>query len=243
MKENEKAKRTLFRDDYTESLIAEGLVKIKRWTVTEIIIKRLIDILGGLMGSLLFLLIMIILFPFYKLSPKKDKGPMIFKQKRYGKHGEIFYILKFRTMIVNAEEYFETHPDVYEEYQAHGNKLKNDPRFTKIGSIIRNHSIDEFPQFFNVLKGDMSLVGPRPILLFEEQEYGSKLPYLLICKPGITGYWTTHGRSKVYFPERCDLELKYLNVHSLGFDFLTIFRTVAQAINGADMYEGDEETE
>ncbi|MGM9885945.1 MAG: sugar transferase, partial [Lactococcus sp.] len=103
-------------------------------------------------------------------------------------------------------------------------------------ATLDEHSIDELPQFVNVLKGEMSLVGPRPILLFEDKEYGDRLPYLLMCKPGITGYWTTHGRSAVVFPERADLELHYLEVHSLVFDAALIFMTIAQSIYGKDAY-------
>ena len=172
------------------------LVELKKFSHREIIIKRGIDILGGLVGSGLFLIAAALLYIPYKMSSKKDQGPMFYKQKRYGKNGKIFYILKFRTMIINAEQYLELHSEVKAAYHANGNKLESDPRVTKIGSFIRQHSIDELPQFINVLKGDMALVGPRPILLFEAKEYGKHLPYLLMCKPGITGYWTTHGRSK-----------------------------------------------
>lgn len=161
---------------------------------------------------------------------------MFYKQKRYGKNGKIFYILKFRTMILNAEQYLELHPEVKAAYHANGNKLESDPRVTKIGSFIRQHSIDELPQFINVLKGDMALVGPRPILLFEAKEYGERLPYLLMCKPGITGYWTTHGRSKVLFPQRADLELYYLQYHSTKNDIKLLMLTIAQSIHGSDAY-------
>ena len=212
------------------------LVELKKFSRREIIIKRGIDILRGLAGSGLFLIAAALLYIPYRISSKKDHGPMLYKQKRYGKKGEIFYILKFSTMIVNAEEYLELHPDVKSKYHDNGNKLENDPRVTKIGSFIRQHSIDELPQFINVLKGDMSLVGPRPILLFEAEEYGERLPYLLMCKPGITGYWTTHGRSKVLFPERADLELYYLQYHSIKHDIKLLALTIGQIINGSDAY-------
>lgn len=186
----------VFEDASSSELEEDKLVELKKFSHREIIIKRGIDILGGLTGSGLFLIAAALLYIPYKMSSKKDQGPMFYKQKRYGKNGKIFYILKFRTMIINAEQYLELHPEVKATYHANGNKLENDPRVTKIGSFIRQHSIDELPQFINVLKGDMALVGPRPILLFEAKEYGKHLPYLLMCKPEITGYWTTHGRSK-----------------------------------------------
>ena len=170
------------------------------------------------------------------MSSEKDQGPMFYKQKRVGKNGKIFYILKFRTMIINAEQYLELHPEVKAAYHANGNKLENDPRVTKIGSFIRQYSVDELPQFINVLKGDMALVGPRPIQHFEAKEFGERLPYLLICKPGITGYWTTHGRSKAPFPQRADLELYYLQYHSTKNDIKLLMLTIAQIIHGSDAY-------
>ncbi|KZK51067.1 sugar transferase [Lactococcus cremoris] len=212
------------------------LVELKNFSYRELIIKIAIDILGGLAGSVLFLIAAALLYVPYKMSSEKDQGPMFYKQKRYGKNGKIFYILKFRTMILNAEQYLELHPEVKAAYHAKGNKLESDPRVTKIGSFIRQHSIDELPQFINVLKGDMALVGPRPILLFEAKEYGERLPYLLICKPGITGYWTTHGRSKVIFPQRADLELYYLQYHSTKNDIKLIMLTIKQILHGSDAY-------
>ena len=226
----------VFEDASSPESEEHKLVVLKKFSYGEIIIKRGIDILGGLVGSGLFLIAAALLYVPYKMSSKKDQGPMFYKQKRYGKNGKIFYILKFRTMILNAEQYLELHPEVKAAYHANGNKLESDPRVTKIGSFIRQHSIDELPQFINVLKGDMALVGPRPILLFEGKEYGERLPYLLICKPGITGYWTTHGRSKVLFPQRADLELYYLQYHSTKNDIKLLMLTIAQSIHGSDAY-------
>ena len=212
------------------------LVEFKNFSYRELIIKRAIDILGGLAGSVLFLIAAALLYVPYKMSSEKDQGPMFYKQKRYGKNGKIFHILKFRTMIVNAEHYLELHPEIKAAYHANGNKLENDPRVTKIGSFIRRHLMDELPQFINVLKGDMALVGPRPIFLFEAKEYGERLSYLLMCKPGITGYWTTHGRSKVLFPQRADLELYYLQYQSTKNDIKLLSLTIVQSINGSDVY-------
>lgn len=223
-------------DSNISELKSKNIVEFSQFSQKEIFIKRGIDILGGLIGTSLFLVAAILLFIPYHVGTKKDQGPMFYKQKRYGAHGRIFYILKFRTMVVDAEEYLERHPEVKAEYHANGNKLENDPRVTKIGSFIRQYSIDELPQFINVLKGDMALVGPRPILLFEAKEYGERLPYLLMCKPGITGYWTTHGRSKVLFPERADLELYYLQYHSIKNDLKLLGLTISQIIKGTDAY-------
>ena len=229
-------RRHISNREYYEELVKIGLIEFKPFSWEELLVKRTIDIIGGLFGTLLFIAVALVLIPPYLFAEEKDKGPMLYKQKRYGYHGKIFYIWKFRTMIMDAENYLATHPDIEKKYHENGNKLINDPRVTKIGSFIRNKSIDELPQFFNVLKGDMSLVGPRPILLFERKEYDKSFPYLEMCRPGITGYWTTHGRSKVLFPERASLELKYLSLHSFMFDFLTIIMTVVQTFHGSDAY-------
>ncbi|MCJ1993300.1 sugar transferase [Lactococcus piscium] len=211
-------------------------VPFKKFSLLERVIKRSLDIIGGLIGSCLFGIGVVFLFIPYQICSQKDRGPMFYKQKRYGKNGQIFHILKFRTMIVDAEHYLEQHPEVKAEYHANGNKLEKDPRVTKLGGFIRRYSIDELPQFVNVLKGDMALVGPRPILLFEAKEYGERLHYLHMCKPGITGYWTTHGRSKVLFPERADLELYYLEYHSTRHDIKLLALTIGQMFKGSDAY-------
>lgn len=208
----------------------------KPFSPFELIIKRSIDIIGGLIGTLCFALIFIALVPFYIFSPKKDKGPILYTQKRYGKNGKPFKIIKFRTMIVNSDQYWDSHPDVYLLYKKNGNKLANDPRVTKIGKFIRNKSLDEFPQFINVLLGQMSLVGPRPILEFEIPEYGHHIHKLWFSKPGITGHWTTHGRSKILFPERAELELMYNKHHGLIYDIKCLGLTIIQTINGEDAY-------
>lgn len=211
-------------------------VPYKPFTKVETFLKRTVDIIGGSIGVLLFVTALIILFFPYYFSDEKDKGPMLYKQPRYGKNGKIFYIWKFRTMIVDAEDYLEKHPEIKLKYLENGNKLQDDPRVTKIGKFIRSKSIDELPQFLNVLKGEMSLVGPRPILFFEKKEYGEKLKYLLLCKPGITGYWTTHGRSKIFYPKRAELELKYLTYHGTINDLKLMMLTIYQAMKGMDAY-------
>lgn len=208
----------------------------KPFTYTERIVKRTIDIIGGLVGVFLFIITYIILCPFYWFQSKEERGPIIYTQTRYGKDGKTFKIYKFRTMIVDSQKYWDTHPEVYEEYRKNGNKLENDPRVTKIGHFIRSKSLDELPQFLNVLKGEMSLVGPRPILDFEIPEYGDRINELWIAKPGITGHWTTNGRSKVVFPHRAHLELMYNQKHGLKYDIKCLLLTVYQIFNGKDAY-------
>ena len=158
----------------------------KPFTYTERIVKRTIDIIGGLVGVFLFIITYIILCPFYWFQSKEERGPIIYTQTRYGKDGKTFEIYKFRTMIVDSQKYWDTHPEVYEEYRKNGNKLENDPRVTKIGHFIRSKSLDELPQFLNVLKGEMSLVGPRPeVMKFVKQkkeEYKKPVKITLSCQ-------------------------------------------------------------
>ena len=223
-------------EQYLSILKSKNLVPFKAFSKSERLVKRSIDLIGGTFGLMLFCIAFLLLFIPYHLDKGKDDGPMLYRQKRYGNEGHIFYIWKFRTMINGAEHYFDKHLDIGKVYHENGNKLEHDPRLTKIGGFIRHYSIDELPQFINVLHGEMSLVGPRPILLFEDVEYGNRLPYLLMCKPGITGYWTTHGRSKVLFPERADLELFYIQKHSTSFDLKLIGETIFQTIQGKDAF-------
>jgi len=192
--------------------------------------KRLIDIIGAIIGILLIGLFILILLVFYRLGD--NKGPMFFKQERIGKHGKKFYIYKFRSMVVDAESKLIKNKVLYKKYMKNNFKLapEEDPRITKFGRIIRNTSVDELPQFINVLKGEMSLVGPRPVVLEELKEYKNRQKEFLSVKPGITGYWQSCGRSEVGYPERVDIELYYIYNQSLLLDTKILFKTVIQVI-------------
>ncbi|MGE2643769.1 sugar transferase, partial [Escherichia coli] len=146
-----------------------------------------------IMFSPIFLLISIL----YMIGD--NKGPVFFKQIRMGKNGKEFYIYKFRSMIVNAEEKLRSNEVLYKKYIDNNYKLEpsEDPRITKVGQFLRKTSLDELPQFLNVLKGDMSLVGPRPVVQEELVEYGKRKDEFLSVKPGLTGYWQVSGRSDV----------------------------------------------
>ncbi|OIK10585.1 multidrug MFS transporter [Bacillus sp. MUM 116] len=193
-------------------------------------IKRLIDIVGAAVGILLTLPCLIVLSSFYLLGP--NKGPIFFKQIRLGKNGEKFYIYKFRSMVVDAENKLKENKDLYQKYIKSNFKLEQneDPRITSFGRFIRKTSLDELPQFFNVLKGDMSLVGPRPVVLEELNEYKDKKSEFLSVKPGITGYWQVCGRSDVGYPERVNIELYYVYNQSLLLDVKIILKTIFQVI-------------
>lgn len=189
------------------------------------IVKRGMDIVGALLGIFLFLIAYVILFIPYHIG--ENKGSMLFKQKRLGKNGKLFEIYKFRSMKTNAYEILKSDKDLYRKYLNNGYKLEahEDPRITKLGCFIRKSSIDELPQFINVLKGEMSLVGPRPIVEEELQEYENKSELFLKMKPGITGVWQTSGRSNIGYPERVEVELSYLSNEKVGNDIKIILKT------------------
>lgn len=196
-------------------------------------IKRCIDIIAGFIGCLT--LIPLSLGISYKNKKSGDKAPLIFKQKRIGKDGKEIYIYKYRSMIPNAEQVLEElmkkEPKIKEEYLKN-KKLVNDPRITEVGKFLRKTSLDEFPQFFNVLKGDMSLVGPRPYLFREKDDMDIYYESIIQCKPGITGMWQANGRSDVSFEERCKLDDYYYRNWSLGLDLIIVYKTIKSVIYG-----------
>jgi len=188
--------------------------------------KRLIDIIGAIIGLIISSPVFLLVSIMYLFG--ESKGPIFFKQKRYGKNGKLFNIYKFRSMVVNADEKLKQNKELYKKYVENNYKLEQneDPRITKLGRFLRKTSLDEIPQFINVLKGDMSLVGPRPIVKEELREYREIQQDFLSVKPGITGYWQVSGRSDVGYPERVELELYYVYNQSLLFDIKIFFKTI-----------------
>lgn len=188
--------------------------------------KRLFDIVGAIPLLLVFVAAYIVLFPFYCFG--EMKGPMLFKQQRLGKNGKLFSIYKFRTMVVNAEQILKQSEELYALYVQNDYKLDpaQDPRTTKLGRFLRASSIDELPQVLNILKGEMSFVGPRPIVESELEFYGQRKADLLKVKPGLTGYWQVSGRSTVHYPKRAELELYYVEHCSFRLDLLIMLKTV-----------------
>lgn len=191
--------------------------------------KRIIDIVGGLVGSIITLPVILIIKLAYMATG--DFNPIIFKQERIGKNGKVINIYKFRSMVMNADEVLfkllEEDEEAAREYKRY-KKLKNDPRITKVGNFIRCTSLDEFPQFFNVLKGDMSLVGPRPYLFREKEDMGEYFDIIVQSKPGVTGYWQVNGRSNTDFGKRLVLDEYYTNHKSLIMDLKIIIKTIKQ---------------
>lgn len=197
-------------------------------------IKRFFDIIIGLLGTVIFLVPLSLVISLCYLFGK-DKGHIIFTQERVGLNGKPFKIFKFRSMVENAEEVLTRDKELYQKYIENSYKLPTDedPRLTKVGKFIRKTSLDEFPQFLNILKGDMSFIGPRPILPTELLEYkADEQQELLSVKPGATGWWQVSGRSDVYYPERCELELYYPRHISFGLDLKIAFLTVKRVLTG-----------
>lgn len=186
-------------------------------------IKRLIDIFGALLGLIFLLPIFFVVAILIKIED--PKGPVFFKQVRIGKDETEFQMYKFRSMVSDAEERLKELLELNEISGAMF-KMKNDPRITKVGKFIRRTSIDELPQLWNVLKGDMSLVGPRPPLQREVIEYSSYDKQRLLVVPGCTGLWQVSGRNALSFKEMVELDLKYMQNRNIRLDVKLIIKTV-----------------
>ncbi|MDJ0304942.1 sugar transferase [Dehalobacter sp.] len=187
--------------------------------------KRAFDILFSLFALIVTAPITIFISVVILIS---DGKPVTFKQRRLGRNGDLFDIVKFRTMCKNAEEVLQKDPEIFKKYVENDYKLPEgeDPRITKLGKFLRKSSLDELPQFWNVLKGDMTVVGPRPIVPMELEEYGNNKNLFLSMKPGITGVWQVSGRSDIGYPERIYLELSYIQKQGAFFDIGVIFQTI-----------------
>ena len=191
------------------------------------IVKRILSILCSVISIIVLSPLFIIISLVVKIS---SKGSVFFIHERIGLKGKKFKLIKFRTMVDNAEDMIASfNPEQKKEWEENF-KLKDDPRITKIGKFLRKTSLDELPQLINILKGDMSFVGPRPIVEDELSWYGDNKEKLLSVKPGLTGWWAVNGRSDVPYPERCDLELYYVDHVSFGFDLLILLKTLGAII-------------
>ena len=199
--------------------------------------KRVFDIVFSLLVLVLFSPVYLLLGLLIALS---SPGPIFYTQQRVGKNYKPFNCIKFRTMVVNADdmlsELIATSPGLRQEFEDNF-KLKRDPRVTKVGHFLRLTSLDEFPQFWNVLKGDMSVVGPRPLVSEELPRYGCHIDKILTIKPGITGLWQVSGRNDIPYKRRVQIDLYYANFHSMWLDLSVILKTIVVVIvpknNGA----------
>ena len=188
--------------------------------------KRTFDIAVSLI-ALIFLAPLIAVFAI--MVRLQDGGPAFFSQTRYGLHGRTFKCYKLRSMAVDAaerlERILETDPELRREWQT-AQKLQNDPRITPLGNFLRKSSIDELPQLWNVLRGDMSIVGPRPIVKNEIQKYGDSYRYYTAVRPGLTGLWQVEGRADTTYDERVDMDVKYVRTRSFLNDVWIVLRTI-----------------
>ena len=190
---------------------------------------RLFKKFFDLLFSLLFLIFSIPLFLIISLLIKlSSRGPIFFLQERIGKKNIPFKCIKFRTMYPEAKDILENilmkDKNLKKEFEE-THKLKNDPRITNIGKLLRKTSLDELPQFINVLKGEMSIVGPRPIVKDEKKKYGKNLKKVLSIKPGITGLWQVSGRNNLTYKKRVSLDLNYVSNYNLFMDIRILIRT------------------
>ena len=201
------------------------------------ILKRVIDICVSFLGVLFLIPLTILIW--LKTDKKERKEGLFFTQERIGRNGKKIVIYKYRSMVTGADKLLEQMMkedlQIKEEYEKN-KKLKNDPRVTKIGEFLRRTSLDEFPQFINVFKGEMSFVGPRPYLPREKKDMGRYYEKIVKSKPGITGMWQTHGRSETDFEERLILDEYYYRNWSLWLDIVIIIKTIKNVVGRKGAY-------
>lgn len=228
-----------------QSLVRRGIINPSRSTINNketlkldrAFYKRAFDIIFASIILILFSPLYVILASLIAIS---SPGSIFYIQERVGADFRRFKCIKFRTMVQNADQVLESMlakcPQTRQEFEDNF-KLKDDPRITWIGKFLRLTSLDEFPQFWNVLKGDMSIVGPRPLVPEELPKYGSKMDKVLTIKPGITGLWQVSGRNDIPYPQRVQIDVYYVNHHNWLLDIWIILKTVGIVIfphnNGA----------
>lgn len=189
--------------------------------------KRVLDVLLSFIGLIVLSPIFLILGIMIKID---SKGPVFFTHKRIGKNGKKIGIYKFRTMHENAEQMIENFTEEQMEEYKENYKLKNDPRITRVGKFLRRTSLDELPQIWNILKGELSIIGPRPVIASELEKYGPNKNKFLSATPGLTGYWQANGRSTTTYEERMEMELYYVDNRSLWLDVRLFFKTFISVI-------------
>lgn len=223
----------LAKHDSINASANEITIAVHKKSIYYNISKRALDIVGAVCGLIILGFLFIIVGLLIKIED--PKGPLFFTQKRVGKNGEEFKMFKFRSMVTDAESKLEELLK-YNEVSGSMFKMKDDPRVTKIGKFIRKTSIDELPQLINVIRGEMSLVGPRPPLPREVEEYTDYDKQRLLVTPGCTGLWQVSGRSSIGFEEMVELDLQYIRKRTLLFDLKIILRTVLLLLGSKDAY-------
>jgi lipopolysaccharide/colanic/teichoic acid biosynthesis glycosyltransferase len=200
------------------------------------LVKRVLDIAASTIFFVLTLPVMLIVAGFIRLD---SPGPALYRQTRVGRGGRPFELFKLRTMRKDSDavlaEYLLQNPEQEEEWRSY-RKLKDDPRVTRLGRFLRKYSLDELPQLFNVVRGNMSLVGPRPVVFEETRSFGEHGPIVFSMRPGLTGLWAVSGRNEVSYDERAQMESRYVQDWTLLLDFQIILRTVPAVLTGHGAY-------
>ena len=209
-----------------EEILVKNCVSDKE-NVLYPVVKRIFDVFFCLIALLILWPILVLISIVIKID---SNGPSIYKHERLGKNGKIFSIYKFRTMFSNADEIFNSFTKEQIEEFEKNYKLNDDPRITKVGDFLRKTSLDELPQILNILKGDMSIIGPRPVILKEIDKFGDLKDKYLSVLPGLTGWWACNGRSCTTYDERIDFEMYYIDNQSLKLDIKCFFRTILAVI-------------
>lgn len=210
--------------------IPDGTAKTVKKKPIYDFVKRLLDIFISFVAIVLLLPVFIIISIAIKAT---SKGSVFFTHKRVGKNGKIIGIYKFRSMVENAEALIAEFTEEQKAEFSMNFKLDNDPRITKIGKFLRKTSLDELPQLLNILKGDLSIVGPRPIIEEETKMYGNYKDMLLSIKPGLTGFWAANGRSDIPYSRRRAMEIYYVKNRSLALDFVIVIKTFLSVFKGS----------
>lgn len=211
----------------TTSLITQSDVKTKISKKVYIKIKRVIDVILASVA----LILLSPLFAIIAIAIKIDsKGPVFFAHKRIGKNGKIIKLYKFRSMVINAEELIKSFTTEQMREYKENYKLTNDPRITKVGKFLRKTSLDELPQLINIINGDLSIIGPRPLVADELEKYGVNKDKFLSVTPGLTGYWAANGRSNTTYEQRMEMELYYIDNLSLKMDIKVFFKTILSVL-------------
>lgn len=211
----------------TTSLRTQSDVKTKISKKVYIKIKRVIDVILASVALILLSPLFVIIAIAIKID---SKGPVFFAHKRIGKNGKIIKLYKFRSMVINAEELIKSFtPEQMKEYKENY-KLTNDPRITKVGKFLRKTSLDELPQLINIINGDLSIIGPRPVIADELEKYGTNKDKFLSVTPGLTGYWAANGRSNTTYEQRMEMELYYIDNLSLKMDIKVFFKTILSVV-------------
>ena len=201
--------------------------QLKRKSQVYKFVKRATDVVLASVALVILSPVFLIIAVAIKLD---SKGPVFFKHTRIGKNGKIIKLYKFRSMVINAEELIKSFtPEQMKEYKENY-KLTNDPRITKVGNFLRKTSLDELPQLINIIKGDLSIIGPRPVVAEELKKYQYNIDKFLSVTPGLTGYWAANGRSNTTYEERMEMELYYIDNLSFKMDLKVFFKTILSVV-------------